>query len=165
MATTEHFRLFGRYNAWANGRLYAAAAGLDEAEYRRDRRGFFRSLHGTLNHVLVADRIWLRRITGEGEAVDRLDAILFEDLAELRAAREREDARIRGLVDGLDAARLQAALVYRNTAGTPFEQPLWQVLAHVFNHQTHHRGQAHDMLSQAGAAPPVLDLLYYMREN
>src|SRR5271155_2581424 len=99
-----HFLMFGKYNAWANQRLCDAAAGLSDADYRRDRGAFFKSMHGTLNHLLVTDRIWMQRFTGGGTAPDRLDAILFEDLGALREAREAEDRRIVAYVEGLDEA-------------------------------------------------------------
>src|ERR671927_1031398 len=98
------FQMFARYNAWANDRLYAAAAQLSDADYRADHGAFFKSVHGTLNHLLVGDRIWMRRFTGQGEAPSRLDAILFEGFSELRRAREAEDARIAAYVDGLSEA-------------------------------------------------------------
>src|SRR5271168_1236945 len=111
-----HFLMFGKYNAWANGRLYDAAADLSNDDYRRDRGAFFKSVHGTLNHLLVTDRIWMQRFTGEGEAPDRLDAILFETLGELRAAREAEDRRITGFVDGLDDCRIEGTIKYRRVS-------------------------------------------------
>src|SRR5215468_5519967 len=83
----DHYTSFAGYNAWANQRLYEAAARLTDAEYRADRGAFFKSMHGTLNHLLTTDRIWMQRFTGAGEAPDRLDAILHERLGELRAAR------------------------------------------------------------------------------
>src|SRR5579872_5224778 len=101
-----HFASFARYNEWANRRLYDAAAALPDADYRADRGAFFKSLHGTLNHMLVADRIWMKRFTGEGEAPDKLNAILHEELADLRTAREAEDRRIVAYVDRLDDERL-----------------------------------------------------------
>lgn len=164
MATPAHVQLLARYNAWANARLYDAVAARPAADFDRDLGAFFGSLKGTLNHLLVADLIWLQRLTGEGEAPDRLDTILFDDLAELRRAREEEDARILAYATGLTAADLAGTLSYRNVKGEPFTQPLAQVLAHFFNHQTHHRGQAHHMLSQLGGDPPSLDLLNYLRE-
>ena len=157
------FTDFARYNRWANGRLYDAAADLSEDEYRRDCGLFFRSMHGTLNHLLTADRIWLRRITGEGEAPDRLDAILFEDRAALRAAREAEDARILRHVESLDEADFAGTFTYRNMRGDSFTQALAPVLSHVFNHQTHHRGQAHALLTGLGRKAPELDLIYFLR--
>jgi uncharacterized damage-inducible protein DinB len=159
-----HFDTFSHYNAWANRRLYDAAADLSDADYRADRGAFFKSMHGTLNHLLVTDRIWMQRITGQGDAADRLDAILFDDFAPLRAAREAEDQRIITHVTGLDDAQLAGVIRYRRVS-TPemFEQPLTPALAHLFNHQTHHRGQAHTILTSLGLKAPELDLLYYQR--
>lgn len=160
-----HFRLFGRYNAWANRRLYDASAALPEDERRRDRRAFFGSIHNTLNHLIVADRIWLGRIESGDVAMAPLDSVPYDRFDDLRAAREAEDARIRGLVDALDEPALERAVVYRNSSGGQQRTPLRLVLAHFFNHQTHHRAQVHDMLSQAGTAPPPLDLIFFQREE
>lgn len=159
-----HFVTFARYNAWANGRVYDAATLLSDAQYREDRGAAFKSLHGTLNHLLVADRIWMQRFTGKGDAPAQLDAILFDDLADLRRAREAEDRRIVQFVEGLDDAALAGDIRYRRvTAIEDVVQPLAQALAHLFNHQTHHRGQAHALLTAlAGEAPP-LDLLFFQR--
>ncbi len=159
-----HFETFARFNAWANHRLYGAAAGLHAEEYRADRGVFFRSMHGTLNHLLVTDRIWMQRITGTGDAPDRLDAILFEEFDALRAAREAEDRRIVAHIEALDAAAFDGVIRYRRVS-TPdvYEQPLAPALAHLFNHQTHHRGQAHAILTGLGREAPELDLLYYQR--
>ena len=95
----SRYTMFAAYNAWANERLYDAAARLSDADYRADRGAFFKSVHGTLNHLLLADRIWMRRFTGSGEHPDRLDAILYDAFAELRAARRAEDARIRHWIE------------------------------------------------------------------
>jgi uncharacterized damage-inducible protein DinB len=161
----DHWVAFGRYNAWANRRLYDAAAGLTDAQYRTDRGAFFKSMHGTLNHLLVTDYVWMNRFTGEGEAPTRLDAILHEQLADLRRAREAEDRRIVAYVEGLTEARLAGTISYRRVS-TPeaFVQPLTPALAHWFNHQTHHRGQAHGILTGLTGKAPELDLLYFQRE-
>jgi uncharacterized damage-inducible protein DinB len=154
------------YNAWANQRVYAAAATLPDAAYRQPAGVFFGSLHGTLNHLLVTDRIWMRRLTGEGDAPSRLDAIFFERLTPLRAAREAEDRRISDYVANLSEADLDAIFEYKNTRGQPYSQPRWQALVHLFNHQTHHRGQAHACLTRLGIAePPPLDLVAMLREH
>jgi len=160
------YRRFAAYNGWANRRLYAAAAQLSDEQYRADRGAFFGSVHGTLNHLLVADRIWMRRLTGSGEAPARLDAILFETLDALDAARQAEDARIVAFVDGLGPDDLSADLSYRNSAGQAYAQPLASVLDHLFNHQTHHRGQVHCLISGllGNAATPSLDLVQHQRE-
>ena len=86
MTPSAHYRMFGHYNAWANSRLYDAAARLSPDQYRADRGAFFKSVHGTLNHLLATDRIWMQRFTGEGDAPGRLDAILFETFDGLGAA-------------------------------------------------------------------------------
>src|SRR5258708_23957370 len=112
MALSAHYRMLGHYNAWANGRLYDAAAGLSAEQYRADRGAFFKSVHGTLNHLLATDRIWMQRFTGEGDAPGRLDAILFDTLAELRPAREAEDRRIIDFVDPLDDAPIARIIKY-----------------------------------------------------
>lgn len=161
----DHLVQMAGYNAWANRRLYAAVRALPDAAYRADRGAFFRSLHGTLNHLLGTDRIWMRRFTGAGDAPDRLDAILHEDLDGLERARIAEDARILGYVGGLDAAALAGTIRYRRvTTPEPIEQPLGPGLAHLFNHQTHHRGQAHAILTGLDREAPALDLLFYQRE-
>jgi uncharacterized damage-inducible protein DinB len=164
MPLAEHFRELAAYNAWANARLYEAALGLEDEHYRRPIGVFFSSLHGTLNHLLLTDRIWLRRLTGEGEHPDRLDAILYDDRLELASARATEDRRILRVVEGYEEAAYALPIAYRTTTGAAHEQPLREILAHLFNHQTHHRGQAHACLSiLTGAAPPSLDLLALQR--
>ncbi|HEY2873789.1 MAG TPA: DinB family protein [Reyranella sp.] len=160
-----HYAALARYNAWANRRLYDAAAELSDEEYRADRGAFFKSMHGTLNHLLTADWVWMHRFTGQGPSPERLDMIQHEPLADLRRAREAEDQRIVGYIDGLTEAELAGTIRYRRVS-TPevFEQALAPALAHFFNHQAHHRGQAHSILCSFGKRELVLDLLYYQRE-
>ncbi|CAN5198568.1 DinB family protein [soil metagenome] len=166
MSLVAHYKTFGRYNGWANARLYEAAAALGIEQYRADRGAFFKSVHGTLNHLLVTDRIWMKRFTGEGEVADRLDAILYETFADLRSARQSEDARIVSYVDGLDEQRIAGTIKYRRVSSPEvFEQQLAPALAHWFNHQTHHRGQAHALLSGLTGTAPELDLLFFQRQT
>lgn len=162
----EHFALMARYNAWANTRLYRMAGNLSDEQYRRNVGAFFKSLHGTLNHVLVADRIWMSRMTGTGVAPTRLDAILFDDLGELSEARRTEDERILRFVEERTDAQLEAPLDYRMMDRSKQQQKLREVLAHLFNHQTHHRGQAHAILTALGVKDPdSLDVLWMLREQ
>ncbi|MCP4383750.1 MAG: damage-inducible protein DinB [Hyphomicrobiales bacterium] len=164
----SHYRMFAHYNQWANRRLYEAAGGLADADYRADRGAFFGSLHGTLNHLLVADRIWMARFTNDKSAPTKLDAVVHDQFEELRAARNAEDNRIMTYVDGLTDADLVAMLTYRTiTSPRDISQPLAPALAHFFNHQTHHRGQAHCLMTQIAGndAMPPLDLLYFQRET
>jgi uncharacterized damage-inducible protein DinB len=161
-----HFAMMAGYNAWCNERIYDVAAQLSDADYRADRGAFFKSVHGTLNHLLVADRIWLKRFSGKGEAPNRLDAILFENLSELRAARQKEDERIVAYVDSLSEADLAGRIRYRTiTNPIEIEQPLAPALVHFFNHQTHHRGQAHCLLTGFRLDAPSLDLILFQRQT
>ncbi|MDJ1160260.1 DinB family protein [Chelatococcus sp. SYSU_G07232] len=163
---TQRYRTFAAYNAWANARIYDACASLSDGDYRADRGAFFKSVHGTLNHILVADRIWMRRFIGSGEAPNRLDAILHDDLTSLRAARAAEDARIVAFVESLSQAALNASFRYRTiTNPTEIEQPLSSALDHFFNHQTHHRGQVHCLLTAITGQAPALDLILFQREQ
>ena len=163
--TPDHFRTFARYNAWANDRLYAACALLTDAEFRTSRQAFFGSIMGTLNHILVGDRAWFGRLEGVPSGITHLDQILFEDLTELTRARVVEDERIRTFVDGLDAEALEHEVVYRTMVGAEHRTPMPWVLSHLFNHQTHHRGQVHALLSQTTVKPPPLDLIFFLRER
>jgi uncharacterized damage-inducible protein DinB len=160
--------MFAGYNGWCNARLYEAVAQLSDAEYRADRGAFFRSLHGTLNHLLVGDRIWMHRFTGEGELPKSLDAILHDDFADLRTARAAEDARISRYVADLTETDLAGTIRYRTfTRPATIEQPLAPALDHFFNHQTHHRGQTHALLSAivGNDRTPSFDLILYQRET
>jgi uncharacterized damage-inducible protein DinB len=160
----DHFRQFAAYNHWANRRLYAAALAMPDEAYRRPTGVFFGSLHGTLNHLLLGDRVWLKRLTGEGEHPDRLNAILFDDRNALARARMAEDARLIDVVGRYTEDDLRNTVAYHNMSGAAFQQELGQILLHLFNHQTHHRGQAHACCSiVTGEEPPSLDLLLFQR--
>lgn len=160
----QHFRMMAAYNGWANGRVLEAAGALAPGDLGRDMGAFFGSVLGTLNHMLVADRIWMKRFTGEGEAPARLDAILFPALGALAMAREAEDARILAWIDGLTDAALAGRFTYMTvTDMRTVSQRLAPALAHFFNHQTHHRGQIHAMLTALGRPSPELDLIQFHR--
>jgi uncharacterized damage-inducible protein DinB len=160
----KNFRQFADYNHWANRWLYAAALKMPDELYRRPTGVFFGSLHGTLNHLLLTDCIWLKRLTGEGDHPNRLNAILFEDRKDLLCARMAEDARLIKVISGYTEASLSEAVSYQTTSGRPYQQPLADILMHLFNHQTHHRGQAHACCSiLTGNEPPSLDLLAFQR--
>ena len=164
LMTKRTFQQLAAYNRWANARLYAAALELSDTAYRLHIGVFFSSVQGTLNHLLLTDRMWLKRLTGEGEHPDRLDAILFEDRRELTKARIAEDARLIAVVDAHDDAGLASLHSYKTMSGMPHSQAIADILLHLFNHQTHHRGQAHACLSiLTGGEPPSLDLLAFQR--
>lgn len=160
----QHFAMLANYNRWANERIYDAAGELDEDEWRRDVSAFFVSLCGTLNHILVADRIWMRRFSGTGPTPVRLDECIASDREKLRSLRAQEDTPIIDWIDTLSDDAFQKSFSYTTvTDGKTISQLLGSALAHLFNHQTHHRGQAHGILSQLGKSPPSLDLIYFQR--
>lgn len=162
----SHFAMMADYNAWANERLYRMASQLPDELYRRDVGAYFKSLHGTLNHILCADLIWMRRLTGVGEHPTRLDAIVHDDFPALSAARQQEDQRIITYVASLSDAQMEETWSYQTLKGIPLKQRRRETLAHLFNHQTHHRGQAHAILTVLGVQEPEgLDLLLMQRER
>ncbi len=170
--TPEYARALARYNRWMNESLYATAERLSDAERKQDRRAFFGSIHGTLNHLLLADRVWLGRFAGaalqEGElgpgGIRSLDQELCSDFAELRRERGETDDEIDSFVATLTEEKLAANLRYLRR-GVVNEFPLWQAVAHLFNHQTHHRGQVTTLLMQAGHDPGVTDLVAMLRSH
>jgi uncharacterized damage-inducible protein DinB len=160
----EHFRMLALYNQWANTRLYASAGQIAPEAMAENRGAFFGSLLGTLNHLLVTDRGWMARLEGESPRM-RLDEMLHHNFSDLRAARVTQDQKLVEYVHGLSEDRFAARLDYATSSGAPQSQPLDHVLAHLFNHQTHHRGQAHHLVGLALGRDktPVLDLLAYQR--
>lgn len=161
----DQHKFFARYNRWANQTLYAACDRLDDRAYYADRKAFFGSIHNTLNHLVVTDRIWLARIEGLPNSPYALNQVLYAGRRELRAARAAEDERLIRVVGAIAPERLGQDLVYATTSGEAQRTPLGLVLSHLFNHETHHRAQVHDMLSQAGIKPPQIDLLVLIRQE
>lgn len=158
--------MFAAYNAWANAQVYEAAGQLSSEEFTRDTGVFFGSLMGTLNHILVADRIWMKRFTGEGDAPTQLDTILHREFAPLAAARQAEDRRISDWAESLSEEALEGRFTYMTvTDMRTISQRLAPALAHFFNHHTHHRGQAHAALTALGKPSLTLDLIYFQRTD
>lgn len=168
MTDKTYFATLAAYNRWANGKLYAAAEALGDAARRADRQGFFGSIHNTLNHIMVGDRLWLSRFPGQPAYRYRLDEVPYPDFDALKAAREAQDQVFIDFLAAMTPEYLAGDLSYTNTRGETFTMPVRLVLGHVFNHQTHHRGQVHHMIGMAGmgaeAEPPAIDLIYYLRE-
>ena len=169
------FRQLALYNRWMNDKLYEAAVGLDESDRRRDLGAFFGSVHLTLTHLLICDRAWLARLSANREeytfcdasgariAVLSLSHDVYPDFAQLAAERRATDERIVAWVDGLRASDLEATVAYKDTKGNPYEHAMWWGLIHMFNHQTHHRGQVTTLLKQLGVDPGVTDLIAMLR--
>ena len=175
----DHFRLLADYNRWMNANLQRAAATLPVGAVEAPRGAFFGSILGTLNHLVVADTVWLKRFAANdadrrwtallalaGTAMpDRLDAQPCADLAAWWVRRQELDATIVAWIGQLEDADQERTLHYASMRGEPQRRRLSHLLLHFFNHQTHHRGQVHDMLSATAVAPPPLDLIYYLRER
>ena len=176
MSKPAHIALLARYNAWMNNKLYDAAATLPPEELAADRKAFFGSLLGTLNHIAVADTIWLKRFASHPRfaaalaqatalpAPAALDQPLSDSLATLRERRAFLDQLILDWTAGLSDADLDAVISYRRLNGEANNRQLGLLLIHFFNHQTHHRGQATTLLSQAGVDVGVTDLLMLVPE-
>jgi uncharacterized damage-inducible protein DinB len=170
--TLEWLGALARYNRWMNDKLYGLAATLDDEARKRDGGAFFRSIHGTFNHLLIADRIWLARFTGvtvpDGfmgpSGIRSLDQELYADFDELKRGRGRTDDELSAFISGLTQERLAAPFVYMRR-GQKHESPLWWAVVHVFNHQTHHRGQITALFTQQGHDPGVTDLVAMLREE
>lgn len=161
----NNIALMARFNAWVNKRVYGCVAGLSDADYRKDRKAYFGSIHNTLNHLLVVDRTWTSRIRSVDHGIESLDQILYDDFAALRAAREAEDAALIELVDGLSDEELRRPVSYRFMTGDGRHSSRRDhILITLFNHQTHHRGQIHAMLTQQDIDPPPLDVIVFLEE-
>jgi uncharacterized damage-inducible protein DinB len=164
MITPAHVNTFARYNRWQNRSLYRAAGGLTDVERNRDRGAFFKSIHGTLCHILFGDQIWLHRFAGTPAPKAKSfaeSATFIGDWAELEAERVRFDDTIIGWAETLDPRWLEGDLTWRSAAyNRDFTKPKGLLVAHLFNHQTHHRGQVHAMLTAAGTKPEDTDLCF-----
>jgi len=159
MIDLAYARMMTRYNRWMNQRLYAHCAGLSDAARKQDCAAFFKSIHGTLNHLLYGDLAWLYRFTGR--TLEGLDprAGLYDDFADLSRRRAELDEELIAWAESLDAHWLAADFSYYSQAyGQRFTRPAWTLLVHLFNHQTHHRGQLTTLLSQFGIDPGITDL-------
>jgi uncharacterized damage-inducible protein DinB len=173
MMSPEWLGALARYNRWMNDKLYGLAATLSDEARKRDCGAFFKSIHGTFNHVLVADRIWLGRfqnvalsdeLMGPG-GIRSLDQELYSDFDELRRQRAHTDDELSSWINGLSPKQLAAPLVYTRRGKHQQLPHLWWAVAQVFNHQTHHRGQITTVFSQQGHDPGVTDLFAMLREE
>lgn len=166
MDPVAHFTRLARYNVWATARLLDAVARLSEDDYRRDVDLFFKSVHGTLNHLLVGEhQLWFMRFAEGASPRVALDAELERDRAQLDALLREGAQRWEPLIASIPANRWEATLDYTTMRGTPASLPFAATLAHVFNHGTHHRGQITAALTALGRPCPELDLVYYLQNS
>jgi len=162
----SYFMTLARYNGWATRKLYEHIDAVSEDEYRRDVGLFFKSIHGTLNHLLVGEQlIWLPRFA-EGISPRRaLNEEVETDRARLRERLFEGPARWVPVIDALDDVRLLGRLDYTSTKGVAMSLPLAATLGHVFNHGTHHRGQISAAITALGHACPEIDLVWMLQEE
>ena len=170
MMSPKWLGALSRYNSWMNQKLYGLAAGLDDEARKRDQGAFFKSIHATFNHLLLGDRVWLARFTGQifpdGDmgpgGIRSLDQELYSDFEELHRERLVTDGDLSEWIAALTPEMLAARHVYTRR-GQQEEAPLWWLVSHLFNHQTHHRGQITTLFSQLGCDPGATDLLVMLR--
>jgi uncharacterized damage-inducible protein DinB len=153
----NYYTVMATYNQWMNQKLYAVCADIPAVDRKSDRGAFFKSIDGTLNHILIGDLVWLGRFTQQPFVANIYDE-LHSDFSELRTERERLDLSIIDWVQNLTPSWLNETLTYTNSSGFTRTLPQWLLVTHMFNHQTHHRGQLTTLLNQMGYEPGVTDL-------
>lgn len=159
MVTNDYLRVMAEYNLWMNERLYAIIGDMPEAERTADRGGFFGSLHNTLDHILFGDRAGLARLTGGEIPAFPGRKPAFPVFADLRRERAAADAALLAFARSVDAESLRAPLTFYSAVYQRERSvPRWTLAVHLFNHQTHHRGQITDMLSRMGVDYGSTDL-------
>jgi uncharacterized damage-inducible protein DinB len=163
MINTAFARTMAHYNRWQNESLYRGADTLDDSERRTDRGAFFKSIHATLNHLLWADMVWMSRLSGTPKPEGGISSstTVRDDWTMLKRDRVEFDARIVAWANRLDDEWLKGNLAwYSGATKRDLVKPRWIAVVHLFNHQTHHRGQVHAMLTAAGAKPADTDVIF-----
>lgn len=170
MSLNKHVQLMAHYNQWMNQKLYDAATDMNEVDLKKERGAFFGSIFATLNHIAVADTIWLKRLSmvfptqwnlagiENLQQISSLEMQLSDQLTTLRHYREQLDALFMQISDKVSDEELLITVHYTDIKGNPHTKQFFSLLMHVFNHQTHHRGQITTMLSQANIDIGVTDL-------
>lgn len=149
------------HNRWMNERLYAVCKRMRDEERRRNLGAFFGSVHGTFNHLLLVERLWLGRISSTPPAIESLDQELYADFDTLAKEHARADAELTGFIDSLEPANLAGRIPYTSfVKKTAVSLPLGVILIHLFHHQTHHRGQITSLISRLGYEYGDTDLIY-----
>ncbi|MGB0954652.1 MAG: DinB family protein [Panacagrimonas sp.] len=159
MCQKETFELMARYNQWMNEKLYAVCSGIADETRKKDLGAFFHSIHGTLNHLLYGDKAWMGRFTGAPFQVTTIGENLYQDFEQLRAERAATDQQILDWVSSLKPAWLMADFEYTSNVDAKVRVlPTWVLVLHMFNHQTHHRGQVTTLIKQLGLEPGTTDM-------
>ena len=160
--TIEDIHLLYDYNSWANRRVLDACAPLDTAKLAHDLHSSFPSVRDTLGHIMLAEWLWLERWQGRSPAFPTEN---FSDLASLRSRWQKIETDLSAFVQRLTSSDLDRVVEYKNTKGRAFSSPMWQMLQHLVNHGTYHRGQITTLLRQLGATPVATDMIAFYRER
>ncbi|MEL6460765.1 MAG: DinB family protein [Cyanobacteria bacterium J06621_15] len=162
MDLKQHFFTLTQYHSWAFNRLYEYLESVSEENYRRESGLFFKSIHGTLNHSLLADKIWYGRCVNQPFSVSGLDEELCSDRKQLENEIKNQSAKWSDFLIEIDADKLGNIIKYRTTQGSEKSLQLANILSHTVNHGTHHRGQVSAALTQFGYPAPEIDLPYFI---
>jgi uncharacterized damage-inducible protein DinB len=155
----SHYQLMAEYNCWMNQKLYSVCSAIPDEQRKQDLGAFFQSIHGTLNHLLYGDKAWMGRFTNMPFSVTRIGQEIYADFEELRIEREKTDQQILEWSMSLNPAYLSQPFEYiSNVDGQRRVLPTWILVTHMFNHQTHHRGQVTTLIKQIGYEPGVTDI-------
>lgn len=165
MTTLNSFQTMCSYNQWMNEKLYGVCETIPDATRKADKGAFFHSIHGTLNHLLLTDKVWLGRFKAQPFLFRSLDQELYSSFAELRQERFQVDAELSDWINSLSDEQLALDFSYTNSQGQEATYLLWHLVLHLFNHQTHHRGQLTTLLNQSGYDSGVTDLLVLLGDK
>ena len=166
MAQLLDIETAARYNAWANSRIYTALGRLSNSERKADRKAFFGSIHNTMNHILLADLIYRERLEKKPTTYTSLDEVLYDNFADLVAAHRTCDAWYTEFCAAMTQSELDANLTFTAVGMDQeeiFSLPMKLCLTNLFQHQIHHRGQVHQMISETGQYPPPVDVVKFGR--
>ena len=153
------YQLMAEYNCWMNQNIYQVCESIPDEQRKQDRGAFFKSIHGTFNHLLYGDKVWMGRFTNQPFSGTSLSQELYADFAELRAEREQTDQQILDWSKTLDPDWLSQRFEYVSQSDQKRRvMPAWILVTHLFNHQTHHRGQVTTLIKQLGYEPGVTDI-------
>lgn len=169
----ENYILLAKYNKWINKKIYLLAENLSDIERKTDHQAFFGSIHNSLNHLIITDKVWLGRFASQGiifpdlksdileveGGIKSLDQIVYDDFDQLMLHRFKIDEAIQNWITTMSDDFPSKTMIYFNMKGIKREHPVWQALTHFFNHQTHHRGQITTIFSQLGIDIGVTDLI------
>ncbi len=161
-----YYSLMAEYNCWMNQKIYHVCASIPDEQRKQNMGAFFKSIHGTLNHLLYGDKAWMGRFTNQPFSGTSLSQELYVDFEELRAQREKTDQQILEWSKDLDPDWLSQPFAYTSHSdGKQRVMPGWILVTHLFNHQTHHRGQVTTLIKQLGYEPGVTDIPWMPEVN